>query len=267
VEADIVVQCPVFGDFQACVPDMTDVDEIPVSEAEQAFFDAMRALDDVRDTQAATDTVEQPADEPAAEKAVETIIESNGNPRDGSDGEVSAAKDGAVEQAQEGREDSSAATSARNSVAPSVSSIVSVGDVAANGSAEVSTNTPPLIAIPKDESTENSTPTPTTPATTQSPPKSVPVSQSAPTQKSTTGGKRKRLPQDLVGQLEDRIAGDPKGDVDAWLSLVEEHKRKGKFDDARKVYDRFFQIFPQTVSYGYNPNMNVTTNKYRPNNG
>jgi cleavage stimulation factor subunit 3 len=75
-----------------------------------------------------------------------------------------------------------------------------------------------------------------------------PQGQPAPVQKNQAGGKRKRLPQDTVGRLEDRIAEDPRGDLAAWLALIGEHKRKGKFDDARAVYERFFHIFPQAVS-------------------
>ena len=56
-----------------------------------------------------------------------------------------------------------------------------------------------------------------------------------------------RLPHDKVGILEDRIKEDEKGDTDAWLSLIGEHRRRGKLDDARKVYQRFFAIFPSAV--------------------
>lgn len=59
-----------------------------------------------------------------------------------------------------------------------------------------------------------------------------------------------RLPQDKVGILEDRIADDPRGDVDAWMSLINEHQRRSKFDDARAVYDRFLHVFPFAVSCG-----------------
>ena len=59
--------------------------------------------------------------------------------------------------------------------------------------------------------------------------------------------KRKRLPQDKVGQLEDRIAEDPRGDIDAWFSLIAEHQKKGKFDEARAVFERFFLVFPACV--------------------
>jgi len=57
-----------------------------------------------------------------------------------------------------------------------------------------------------------------------------------------------RLPHDTTGILEDRIKDDPRGDLDAWLSLISEHRRRNKLDDARAVYDRFFKVFPQAVS-------------------
>jgi cleavage stimulation factor subunit 3 len=57
-----------------------------------------------------------------------------------------------------------------------------------------------------------------------------------------------RLPQDRVGILEDRIADDPRGDIDAWLNLINEFRNRNKLDDARAVYERFFKIFPSAVS-------------------
>ena len=59
---------------------------------------------------------------------------------------------------------------------------------------------------------------------------------------------RARLPQDRVGILEDRIADDPRGDMDAWLSLISEHQKRNKLDDARAVFERFFKVFPHAVS-------------------
>lgn len=56
-----------------------------------------------------------------------------------------------------------------------------------------------------------------------------------------------RLPHDKIGLLEDRIKEDERGDLDAWLTLIEEYKRRGKLDEARKVYERFFGIFPSAV--------------------
>ncbi len=58
---------------------------------------------------------------------------------------------------------------------------------------------------------------------------------------------RARLPHDKIGILEDRIKEDLRGDLNAWLSLLDEHKKRGKFDDARTVYERFFEVFPSAV--------------------
>ena len=63
---------------------------------------------------------------------------------------------------------------------------------------------------------------------------------------SLPSAKRKRLPQDKVGQLEDRIALDAR-DADAWLALIGEHQAKGKISDARNTYERFFKVFPDLV--------------------
>jgi cleavage stimulation factor subunit 3 len=78
---------------------------------------------------------------------------------------------------------------------------------------------------------------------------SVPVSarpSAAPTP-ITSSLPKPRLPQDRVGMLEDRIAEDPRGDMDAWLSLINEHRKRGKHAETRAVYDRFFKVFPTTA--------------------
>lgn len=61
-----------------------------------------------------------------------------------------------------------------------------------------------------------------------------------------------RLPHDTVGILEDRIKEDPRGDLDAWLDLVNEHKKRAKLDDARTVYERFLTTFPAAVRLSQN---------------
>ncbi|EEP82625.1 conserved hypothetical protein [Uncinocarpus reesii 1704] len=53
-----------------------------------------------------------------------------------------------------------------------------------------------------------------------------------------------RLPHDRVGILEDRIQADPRGDIEAWLELISEHRSRNKLDSARQVYERFFKVFP-----------------------
>ncbi|XP_044722119.1 suppressor of forked protein (Suf) domain-containing protein [Hirsutella rhossiliensis] len=52
---------------------------------------------------------------------------------------------------------------------------------------------------------------------------------------------------DPVALLEARIKEDPRGDMDAWLNLVADHKRRGRLDDLRKVYNRFAEVFPQAA--------------------
>ncbi|KAF2666956.1 hypothetical protein BT63DRAFT_427369 [Microthyrium microscopicum] len=53
-----------------------------------------------------------------------------------------------------------------------------------------------------------------------------------------------RSSKDAVGILEDRIKEDSRGDIEAWFGLISEYRSKGKFDDARAVYDRYFKLFP-----------------------
>lgn len=77
------------------------------------------------------------------------------------------------------------------------------------------------------------------------------VPQASTTEEITTpisAAPRARLPHDRIGILEDRIRDDSRGDMDAWLSLINEHKRRSKLDDARRVYERFLAVFPSAVS-------------------
>ncbi|KNG81779.1 mRNA 3'-end-processing protein rna14 [Aspergillus nomiae NRRL 13137] len=72
----------------------------------------------------------------------------------------------------------------------------------------------------------------------------------APDSPSTAKG---RLPHDRVGILEDRIQEDPRGDIPAWLELINEHRSRNRIDSAREVYERFLTAFPfsaeQWVAY------------------
>ncbi|KAK8002039.1 cleavage polyadenylation factor subunit RNA14 [Apiospora marii] len=58
---------------------------------------------------------------------------------------------------------------------------------------------------------------------------------------------KSRLPTDIIGILEDRIKDDPRGDMDAWLALIEEHRRRNMIQDIRAVYERFLKVFPQSA--------------------
>ncbi|KAB8071606.1 mRNA 3'-end-processing protein rna14 [Aspergillus leporis] len=63
----------------------------------------------------------------------------------------------------------------------------------------------------------------------------------APVSPSTSKG---RLPHDRVGILEDRIQEDPRGDIPAWVELLNEHRSRNRIDSAREVYERFLKVFP-----------------------
>ena len=67
-----------------------------------------------------------------------------------------------------------------------------------------------------------------------------------------------RLPNDRTGILEDRIKEDPRGDLEAWFSLITEHRNRNKLDDARSVYERFFKILPQAVSLPFALDINYS---------
>ncbi|POR31506.1 mRNA 3'-end-processing protein RNA14 [Tolypocladium paradoxum] len=52
---------------------------------------------------------------------------------------------------------------------------------------------------------------------------------------------------DPVALLEARIKEDPRGDMDAWLNLLADHRRRGRLDDLRSVYNRLVEVFPQAA--------------------
>ncbi|KAI4255224.1 MAG: hypothetical protein L6R42_006835 [Xanthoria sp. 1 TBL-2021] len=73
--------------------------------------------------------------------------------------------------------------------------------------------------------------------------------------KATSGSAlpKARLPHDKIGILEDRTREDPRGDMDAWLELISEYRKRNKIQEARATYERFFLVFPaaaeQWVAY------------------
>lgn len=75
---------------------------------------------------------------------------------------------------------------------------------------------------------------------------SVPVPTSAAVQNVSIP--KARLPHDKMGILEDKVKDDPKGDIEAWLSLISEYRSRHKLEEARETYERFFKVFPQAVS-------------------
>lgn len=121
-----------------------------------------------------------------------------------------------------------------------------------------SAQSPPQNTVPSPNSTPQTVPNvaallPNTGAgeNTATPPKTLPVPQvnAVSAQKLPASLPKARLPHDIIGQLEDRIRDDPRGDVDAWLSLLSEHRRRNRIDDVRRTYDRFFKLFPSAVGF------------------
>lgn len=58
---------------------------------------------------------------------------------------------------------------------------------------------------------------------------------------------------DPTALLEARIKEDPRGDMDAWLNLMADHRRRSNMDALRGVYNRFLEVFPQAVSHAVSP--------------
>jgi len=89
----------------------------------------------------------------------------------------------------------------------------------------------------------------TTKATAQD--SSAPISARpsvAPTPTVSSSLPKPRLPQDHIGIFEDRIAEDPRGDMDAWRGLISEYTKRAKYPELRALYERFFKMFPGCVS-------------------
>lgn len=106
------------------------------------------------------------------------------------------------------------------------------------------TNSETTGAFPASALSVNSSVTPSVPTVTQPSVPAPSVNQAA----VQSAIQKARLPHDRLGILEDRIRDDPKGDIEAWLSLITEHRNRHKLDEARAVYERFFKVFPQAVS-------------------
>ena len=110
-----------------------------------------------------------------------------------------------------------------------------------------SNNTPNISGSTSNEPPIQVTlPTPTSQPTFI--PQSAPVANTVPSTLQAASLPKARLPHDTTGILEDRIKDDPRGDLEAWLALINEHRKRNKLDDARAVYERFFKVFPQAVS-------------------
>lgn len=129
-------------------------------------------------------------------------------------------------------------TAAENGVSPSISTSATLPKPVGQASYSESTADQKLPAMQARDPV-SSTIQPT------NLPTNLPVNQNA--TKFGIATPRARLPHDRVGILEDRIKEDPRGDLDAWLNLVGEYRKRGKLDEARNVYERFLAVFPSSV--------------------
>lgn len=111
----------------------------------------------------------------------------------------------------------------------------------------VANNATNLVAPPESSAAlqRPSTATPTIPTTATPQPSQTLAAKPLPEPIAVA---KARLPNDRIGILEDRIKDDPRGDMEAWLSLISEHRKRSRFADARATYERFFKVFPSAVS-------------------
>lgn len=126
-----------------------------------------------------------------------------------------------LHSAQDQGASSVSASVAVNESAPSIAS------VPVNGTTPVPDATKPASSLtidPARQATASVTP--------------APLSASLP---------KARLPQDRIGILNDRIQEDPRGDIEAWLSLIDEQRKRHKYDEARDIFNRFLEQFPTAV--------------------
>ncbi|KAL1899213.1 mRNA 3'-end-processing protein rna14 [Sporothrix stenoceras] len=71
----------------------------------------------------------------------------------------------------------------------------------------------------------------------------VPVPQQAPPPPAPLG----LAGQSSIDALEARTKDDPRGALDSWLALIDDHRRNYRFDEARSTFDKFFEVFPQAA--------------------
>lgn len=181
---------------------------------------------------------------------------------------------GAVAVAEATAQDVTIASEAQDTAARFSASTptVPVSDVAVSTSLPAPATTPslPSPVVPaadqgKQEDNGSSLGTAAMASTTATPQPPVSLQTNGQVPSTTTS---QRLPHDKVGQLEDRIAEDPKGDVEAWRLLISHYRDKNQLDNARDVYRRFFEVFPSAVRvhfFRHRSTITSTCNSYQPN--
>jgi cleavage stimulation factor subunit 3 len=131
----------------------------------------------------------------------------------------------------------------RSSSGTPLNTAVSVPNVSISHAEEKNSLNTPTPSYLEERAPSNPTPLPKSPAQSNAHP-----TMAEPSSATTSFFPKQRLPQDRVGILEDRIAEDSRGDIDAWLELIAENRSRGRLDQAREVYQRFFKLFPTAVS-------------------
>ena len=172
------------------------------------------------------------------------------------------AKDGDVYDSADGMDAAvtMAASDPQNSLNSTDSPHVSIqeGDVASQKPSNVSNGASDLV--PSTTAVQNGDALPRD--STAIPAQSLPYTQVKKAQASSNAGTpisavpKARLAHDTIGILEDRIMEDPRGDMDAWLSLIDELRSRNKKDEVRSVYGRFFKRFPLAVRSMVLPDLN-----------
>jgi cleavage stimulation factor subunit 3 len=139
---------------------------------------------------------------------------------------------------------SSQSVSIKDSAAVDASAVEETNAVAEQTSLLSAASGANLSVTPQPQTQTSSLPAP--PTTTASTDLSSSVVNTAGASSSVLP--RQRLPTDVIGILEDRIAEDSRGDVDSWLSLISEYRKRNRFDEARSAWERFLTVFPTAVS-------------------
>jgi cleavage stimulation factor subunit 3 len=95
-------------------------------------------------------------------------------------------------------------------------------------------------------------PAPAVPSQPQNPSTATPVATDSglpvPPTAPSPGAAPTIATMDPVVLLEARVKEDPRGDMDAWLNLIADHRRRSKLAEVRSVYSKFVEVFPQAVS-------------------
>lgn len=155
----------------------------------------------------------------------------------------------------EGNVDTTSVNVPQQSVSGNTNQSTSIPDVSfpdtgqESANAQTVSNSPYFLSSAAVPAPSNETPTVLDQNTSQS--DSAQASAAPTPTPESPAASRGRLPHDRVGILEDRIHEDPRGDIPAWIELINEHKARSRIDSTREVYERFLKVFPFAVSTSF----------------